>query len=214
MKRQATRLSFIRHGQSEGNLNSGYVNGRSNHFALSELGERQAELVGLWLRREVGTPDVVYASPAKRAMRTGEIALSAAGVSADIIIEDDVQEVDQGDWTGRLRTGVYTPEVIAKIDHEGMDFRAPGGESIRDVMCRMHDAAEIMAEGNVWVFGHGLSIRCLAGAVMGWSREEILARGDVMFNTAVTQFSRDDNDCLELSEFASATHLPPDMRSC
>jgi broad specificity phosphatase PhoE len=205
-----TTLNFIRHGQSAANLEPHLINGRGNHHPLSTMGEQQSSLVGPWLLKEYGRPDAVVSSSAIRTCETGRLAVLAAGLDVPILIDDDLQELSQGDWTGMLRTEVYTPEVYTRIQTEKMDFKAPNGESMNDVTERKLRAANNMPEGNIWIFGHGIAIRSLVGAVMGWSHSEIHAARTTMFNTSVTQFDR-TADGLQLVSYAMVDHLPDDM---
>jgi broad specificity phosphatase PhoE len=205
-----TTLNFIRHGQSAANLETHLINGRGNHHPLSSMGVQQAGQVGAWLLKQYGRPDAVVASPAIRTCDTGKLAVLAAGLNIPILIDDDLQELSQGDWTGMLRTEVYTPEVLARVQTEKIDFKAPNGESINDVTIRKLRAANNMPEGNIWIFGHGLAIRSLVGAVMGWSHSEIYDARTTMFNTSVTQFDR-TTDRLQLVQYAMVDHLADDM---
>lgn len=55
----------------------------------------------------------------------------------DIHVADELQEQSQGDWEGRPRADIFTPEVRAAITSSQPDFCAPGGESQRQVEVRM-----------------------------------------------------------------------------
>lgn len=48
-----------------------------------------------------------------------------------------LQELSQGQWEGRLRTEVYTREILQLMNNTMPDFRAPGGESQRQLEFRM-----------------------------------------------------------------------------
>lgn len=212
MPESDAQIYFIRHGQSAANLEPHIVNGRGNHHPLSTVGEAQAALVGPWLLDHYGKPDAVLASPAVRTRETARIALGAAGLELPVTIDDDLQELSQGDWTGLLRENVYTPEVLARIEAEQMDFKSPGGESMNDVTVRKLRAVERMPEGNVWVFGHGVAIRCLAGYALGWTHPQIHQARTWVFNTSVTHVSR-QADGLVVPALALVGHLPPELQT-
>lgn len=48
-----------------------------------------------------------------------------------------VQELGQGQWEGQLRSEIYTPAMLSVLNSTQPDFRAPGGESQRQVEFRM-----------------------------------------------------------------------------
>jgi broad specificity phosphatase PhoE len=108
-------------------------------------------------------------------------------------VDDRLQELDQGEWTGRLRADIYTPEMSQQIERIGVEFAAPAGESMRDVGQRMlawvHSVA---ASGphDALAFTHGVAIRCLAGLVDEWPHERIWKTH--LANAAVTVFEITD----------------------
>lgn len=54
-----------------------------------------------------------------------------------IELTEAVQELSQGQWEGRNRSEIYTPALVPIINSTQPDFRAPGGESQRQVEFRM-----------------------------------------------------------------------------
>lgn len=124
-----TPLVLIRHGPTEWNEN-GRVQGRSD-IALSAAG--RAEVRRWRLPAEFAGYDWV-ASPLGRARETAEI-LRGAPVPTD----DRLVEMDWAAWEGRT-----LPDLRAEIGNlmtaweaRGLDFRAPGGESPREVQERL-----------------------------------------------------------------------------
>ncbi|TAE46495.1 MAG: histidine phosphatase family protein [Bacteroidetes bacterium] len=162
-------LYLIRHAESEGNLNHHLIGGQSNHFRLTERGVRQCDLLGERLQRENWHFDRVYSSTAVRARETARIVCGYVGFpEADIQLTDNILELSQGDWVGYVRKEIYTPEVVAQVRANSYDFKAPGGESQREVEARM--AAwfrEITAEFdgsenlNIACFSHGFALKTL-----------------------------------------------------
>lgn len=124
-----TMLVLIRHGSTEWN-ESRLVQGRSD-IALSAAGRAEVET---WqLPAEFASFDWV-ASPLRRARETAEI-LRGASVPTD----ERLVEMDWADWEGRT-----LEDLRAEIGHlmtaweaRGLDFRAPGGESPREVQARL-----------------------------------------------------------------------------
>src|SRR5262249_53690351 len=114
-----------------------FIGGRQNEVELDFLGEKQAEGLGRYLGKLGLTPTVVYCSPANRAMRTFEIAAETMGLCIEPIIDDRLQELDQGEWTNQPRSLYDVPENKAEMDRLGSDFAAPGGESMNMVDARL-----------------------------------------------------------------------------
>lgn len=172
------------------------VGGRSDAAPLTEKGERQAEALGRRLRDSGVKFDRVYCSTAERARRTAQLACKELGFDPSLICESrKVLELCMGEWTGRRRAEVYTPDVLQQIQSQQLFFRAPGfserdapeggpapaGESQLEVEERMasfvdglllagsdaHHAAHGGREPVVAIFSHGLAIRCLLRRLLG-----------------------------------------------
>lgn len=212
MPKQPDTLVFIRHGQSAANLEPHIINGRGNHHPLSPLGEQQAALVGPWLLDRYSQPDAVVASPAVRTRETARIALLAAGLDIPVTYEDDFQELSAGDWTGKLRAEYYTPEVRERMAREGLDYKSPGGQTMREVAQNMLQGIERLPHGTVWIFGHGAAFRSLVGTVAGWPYERIYESRQTMFNTSVTELTRAASG-LHLVDYARVDHLPQELQT-
>lgn len=177
-------LYLIRHGESAMNAHRAHlIGGRGNETPLTPTGEEQSELLGHYLAASDIIPDLIVASPAVRTVETARIVLDAMGLTVEPVIDDALQEMDRGDWVGRVRTEIYTEELIAEANKIGRSFKAPGGESMDDVSQRMFDWVTARVDSRpvldrpevVFVFGHGVAIRCLAARPQNWSREEIFA---------------------------------------
>lgn len=50
-----------------------------------------------------------------------------------IQLDDRLQELSQGEWEGKPRDEIYTPEMRQKMNYGQPDFRPPAGESQRQV---------------------------------------------------------------------------------
>jgi broad specificity phosphatase PhoE len=68
--------------------------GRSDYDRLSPQGEQQAERLGRALAERGVKPDLVVAGAMQRHARTAEIALSAAGLKADVEVDEGFNEFD------------------------------------------------------------------------------------------------------------------------
>jgi broad specificity phosphatase PhoE len=175
-----TEFYLIRHAESVANTQPHLVNGRTNHTPLSEVGIEQATLLGQTLLAKGIIPDEVHASPAVRTLQTAEHALKAMGLNTVPILDDDLQELAQGDWEGQDRTIVYTDAVYTAMAQQNKDFKAPNGESMNEVGARMlawkqrviAGKASELALRRIVVFGHGMAIRCLASTYYNWDYQQ------------------------------------------
>lgn len=204
-------LYLIRHGESEMNTNAHLIGGRSNETPLTAKGVDQARLLGKYFLENSIMPTHVFSSPALRTLQTANNTLSAMNIDIKPIVADEIQEMDQGDYVGRLRTEVYTPEVLLEIDRQGKDFKLPGGESMNDVGSRMLQWVERnvpVSRGTeverTFVFGHGVAIRTLAATLHDWSRAKTFE--SVTGNTSFTLFIN-QNDEWHLQSLGSTPHF-------
>lgn len=201
-------ILLIRHAQSKMNLRPELIGGRSNWAPISRRGKEQSETLGLFLLQNELIPSKVVSSPAVRTVQTAKRSLAAMGMDMKIEIEDAIQEIDQGEWEGRLRAEMYTPDVSVHINAMNGAFRPPRGESPRDAARRMYaslsDHATRLDEGeSVHVYSHGFAIRSLVGFLNGWNHQEVLcAKTD---NTSITRLEYDGY--LSVTDFARMPEL-------
>jgi broad specificity phosphatase PhoE len=124
-----TLVAFIRHGPTEWN-ETGIVQGRSD-IPLSESGRR--EVAGWRVPAALSGFDWV-SSPLSRAAETAKI-LTGTTVPTD----PRLVEMDWSVWEGRTLPDLRAElgDLLAAWEAEGLDFRAPGGESPREVQTRL-----------------------------------------------------------------------------
>lgn len=183
-----TEFLFVRHGEATTNVIPDRIGGRSAAAPLTEKGRVQAGLLGEYLLATDTLPDVVFSSGAVRADTTAALALASAGARRSVTYDDRLLEMSQGDFEGELRTIAYTPENIERYDIRSMTGKFPGGESMNDVQQRMlafvNDRTQEYPEQRILVFGHGLAIRALTGAIRGIEKQAFLA--EVTDNVSLT----------------------------
>ena len=91
-------LLIIRHGQSEADL-LGVHEGRAD-FSLTPLGEEQASKMGNFVATNF-PPDIIVASPLKRASRTAQLLQEAVGCELQYV--DELMEFNNGVLAGMDR---------------------------------------------------------------------------------------------------------------
>ncbi|MCZ6546186.1 MAG: histidine phosphatase family protein [Chloroflexi bacterium] len=161
-----TTIYLVRHAESEANA-AGTFSGHSDPL-LTERGRLQA--LALARRFQDEAIDQVVSSDLQRALETAK--LLASGLDLEVMADARLREMDFGDWEG------LTQEKIAEKDADAWesilkptpDFRAPGGESLRELRERMHaayrDVVDAQPEGSAVVVAHGNAIGMLLGALL------------------------------------------------
>lgn len=207
-------LYFVRHAESLSNVNHHLIGGRSNHTPLTDKGRLQAKKLGERLLQSPLTMDVIAASSAVRACDTAKIMCQAANIAFDkVLVSDELQELSQGDWEGKVRKDVYTPEMLQSINSNNWLHKAPNGESQKEVEERMHN----WLEKNVFplyqpdktvhciIITHGNAIRCLFRKIMQSSAG--MTHKIKLDNTAITKFRYGGDDEWFLDYLNDSEHL-------
>ena len=217
------QLWIIRHGESAGNvardaaLKSGAaridIPGRDVDVPLSPLGERQSDALARWFADRPHRPDVVLASPYRRAVQTAGRIVEIGAVSREfdrIAVDERLREKEFGILDGLTRPGIEQsyPEIAAYRTLLGKFYhRPPGGESWCDVILRLRSMLDTLslhhAGQRVIIVAHQVVVLCLRYLIEGLDEAEILAidqKGDVA-NCAVTEYHRENDKGLVLRRY-------------
>ena len=164
-------IYLLRHAETDYNAHNMYIGGRSNHIYLSEKGELQAIAVGKFLNKQNLTFDKVFCSTAIRAKRTLELIKQHFVTLENIDYSDDLQELSQGDWEGQLRSKIYTEKQLIEINSNQWLFKAPNGESQKEVEERLlnyiyEKILSSYSNGNFLIVGHGVAFKCLLRGIL------------------------------------------------
>ncbi len=179
-------LWLIRHGQSETNAKNDIV-GQTGDSPLTEKGRLQAQMLGERLAyKDKVSFDRVYSSDYTRAHDTAKI---ATGNNQPIILTPEVREYSAGDWTGSVRRDIYNVPTLLRMAAMTNGFCPPNGESMHMVERRASKWLEdnilynklVQEEAdrrhvkklppqNIFVFSHGMTIKCLLHYVMGFDQ--------------------------------------------
>jgi broad specificity phosphatase PhoE len=206
-------LYLVRHAQSEGNRQLHLIGGQSNHLPLSPQGIAQAQRLGQRLSQQQLKMDLVFSSTALRSQQTAELALQQH-YQGQIQYSEQLLELSQGQWEGQLRAEMHSPQVLQAMQEQPWDFKAPGGESQREVEERLYRWLEQSLLPLVpqqepplcaWVFSHGMAIKCLTRRLLGSAPSETYK----MFveNTSITQFHYRPSQGWSLRRFNDYAHL-------
>eukprot|EP00850_Spirogloea_muscicola_P008866 SM000048S16578 [mRNA] locus=s48:529741:532031:- [translate_table: standard] len=165
---------LMRHAESTMNVQPHLIGGRSPTATLTERGQQQAAALGRYLREYHGLRfHAVYSSPLQRARATAAVVCQEMGLCEEVVeVADALAELSQGTWEGRLRRHVYTDAVLARMAAMQPDFRAPGGESQRQVAFRAVDFLH-----SVVLPAEAASVALDAPDVAGSSKAAALAEG-------------------------------------
>ncbi len=131
-------ILLARHGETESNRERRFQ-GRLD-VPLSDTGREQARALAEQAAAEDPAIAALYSSPLVRALETAQIVGAALGLEPRT--DPRLEEVDVGDWQGRLKDDVERedPEGWAAFGRAGAEFRFPGGESLAEQQERVVDA--------------------------------------------------------------------------
>lgn len=129
----------VRHAQSLGNHAGLFIG--STDSPLSERGIAQADAVGIEIaRRDIHVSRIVSSS-AQRALQTATAIARALGRTGQIEVDDDIREMDYGEWEGKGFNEVGNPIATSRLFADPA-FAPPGGESVEALCTRTRRAME------------------------------------------------------------------------
>ena len=198
-------------------------------YELSQEGEIQAEKLKQRFITEKFAPDLIYASPLKRALRTAEITFP----EKKVFTIDDLKEGGAGVFEGKTmdELRVEYPEAVATFERTKTFNTVPESESRYELRKRAKTAVDFFIKGHnhddeMAVFTHSGTMMFIIAVIMGTSRVWSLR----IPNTSVFDFRIDPNAwdtvdpiggmrqgarSFEIRRFADSTHLymPHDLSS-
>ena len=195
-------IFFIRHGQSESNVNENMAAGMNYDAPLTELGKKQAKALGERFKREGIYFDYLFTSELSRAIDTASIFLSALG-NKDIPTKrsDKLNELQIPGWRGKARNDVVTTEIQAMWGKSGKHYTPADGESEYELQKRYSEFIDkeiifnseiekIPESVNIAIVVHGWALRCFFQEILEYDQSFI--KKMAMDNTSISQFKYSD----------------------
>lgn len=185
------RIYLIRHAEAEGNLR-----GVFQGIIDSDITETGAKQLDLLAERFRSIPiEAIYSSPLKRTIKTAQAVSRFHDLP--VIIREGLIEINGGKWEDRTwgDLSVEFPEEMAVWSQDIVHFKAPGGESTRQVYDRIKAVVNAVAAENIGrtiaVVSHGMTIKTFLAYAAGLEWEEYKDTGWAD-KTAVSLIEYDD----------------------
>ena len=164
------RLILIRHCETNANV-EGTVQGRRN-LSLSDRGERQAILVGEYVRKNFSLRRII-SSNRRRCIQT------ANAIGESIEITPFLREIDWGDWEGKKWDDVTAeyPEDVTALLTADPSFSTPNGDSLMSFIERIDQAIDEFklkdTGGDIAVVTHEGTVRTMITRLLGWNPQHM-----------------------------------------
>jgi broad specificity phosphatase PhoE len=178
-------------------------------FPLVEEGRDQVDKLVNRFYSEGVIFDELYTSPCAHAQETtrGLIRLMNAS-QATFAVDDRLNKNHHGRWENEPFT-VYTPSVARAMDADPYEWKAHGGDSLKDIELRMWEFLRGCQEGSqkrkIGVVTHGLPIKIATCSLRHGNY--LRAKRQKVANTAVTLLQYSPKTDWKLVYFASRNHL-------
>ncbi|MEU4742147.1 histidine phosphatase family protein [Actinosynnema sp. NPDC023658] len=213
-------IGLIRHGESIGNVareaaeSGGHdvidISQRDADVPLSPNGEQQGRALGRWfaaMPREQW-PDLVVASPYRRAIDTAALALHG---HPRTLVDERLRDRELGVLDLLTTHGVahrHPDELVRKRRLGKFYYRPPGGESWADVLLRLRSLVRDLDGQRVLLFAHEITPFLLRYLLEGLPERDMLAyaHNSVVPNGSLTSWRREDGGWVLEREFETG-HL-------
>jgi probable phosphoglycerate mutase len=160
-------LLVLRHGPTDWSA-AHRLQGRSD-LALSEEGRAVVET---WRLPEGAARFAWSTGPLRRCRETADVLRRNHLGAGPVHVEPRLTEMSFGEWEGLTLSDLRATDgpALAELEGRGLDFRAPGGESPREVQTRLRPWLEEIAaaDADVLAVTHKGIIRALYALASGW----------------------------------------------
>lgn len=165
-------IILVQHTQSVHHTN-GHA-GAWGDWNLTELGHRQAEAIGQYLKKEgVDQSFVLYSSDLKRAAQTAEEICMVTGLKP--VFRKEIREVNAGAGNGKPWDWFNANKIPSPNGYD-LDYRPfPDAESDRDLWNRLYPFYREMitnADEKILIVSHGTALSFLQSMIVGLQLED------------------------------------------
>ncbi len=194
-------LLLIRHGQASF--------GAADYDRLSAVGEEQSRRLGQWLQRAGQAPDLIAVGSLRRHVRTADLCVEAAGVTAPRIHVAGLDELDHEEILARSRPDLAAPGVLQaeleRVDDPhrmfqrlyataverwiGGDFAHEYSRSWNEFRAGVMEGLQLLAAqkaSTIWAFTSGGPIAVIVNALVAAPVERTFALNWPLVNTSIS----------------------------
>ncbi len=168
-----TKIYLVRHGQTNWNVRGIFQGQRK--VCINNTGKEQVKRLAKAL--EGVSFDVVYCSPALRAMQTARILVP----KSKLLFHRDFREFDRPTLEGLTQKKLkkIIPDVEEQWNRDGIDWRPPGGgETLREYQARSISAFKEIVKSNagktILIVTHGGPLKAIVHWLHGGKPEDFL----------------------------------------
>jgi len=192
---------FIRHGESESNIESGMAYANDHNAPLTKRGHEQSLALGKRLKNSEITFDKIYSSTLTRAIETTTNMLKGMKLNYEKFEKfDHIIEQQIPGWRGKKFDEVMTPEIQLLSEQKGKWFQPADGESGRQVERRASNWLEdefldnpkwLDKKGiyNIAIISHGITLRCIFHYITGWDTKMMKSSYSQILNCSISRFN-------------------------
>lgn len=161
------KIVLVRHAHSTANA-AGVLSGRMPDVNLSATGRDQA----MRLASRLGnlTISQVHVSPMERCAQTLAPWLEQFGKNVQVITDENLIEVDYGNWSGKKLTTLSRAKLWRKIQGQPSAVIFPGGESLAAMQVRAMKSVHEFFAGDLELtimVSHGDVIKAIVASSLG-----------------------------------------------
>lgn len=206
-----TKLYFVRHGQTEWNLERRFQGGHGDSNLLPSSYDDMAK-VGQFLN-EVDFARV-FASPLKRARITAVNIVKHLNYHGRLSLRSNIAEVGLGKWEGELVSNVTINYAESFKNYredldkfEGKEFEGEGYTKAEKRFVRfVKSIAKQYPNDNILIVSHGMALSFGINGLLEQPRMTIRQRGGLS-NTSTTVLSTSDGQHFTVDDWNNTTYL-------
>ncbi len=206
-----TKFYFVRHGQTEWNLERRFQGGNGDSELLPSSYDDMIK-VGEYLK-DVSFAHV-FAPPFRRARITAKNILRTMKYRGHVSLRSNIAEVGLGQWEGELVANVKQKYATAYYNYrenldefEGQEFDGEGYTKAEKRFVRfIKNLAEKYPDDNILIISHGMALSFGINGLLQTPRMAIRERGGLS-NTSTTILSTEDGQTFKVVDWNNTSYL-------